>query len=247
MTVKDVRPGEESVDSAQPQVATWVFVALCALAGALAVPVDAVASPVSTLVAGLAAYLGLRLWRWSRLPGLVEPEVGGALRRVVRRAEWLGVGLAVGLLLLAAIRLAIEPSIPAAGARIAAAGGLPLWRRLAIIYVAAIGEEILFRLLLLSALAGLTMQLLRRGVETPSRGVVRLAIALAALAFAAVHLPSWSAIGPLSFGLAAMVMGLNAVGGLVFGHVFVTRGIVAAMWVHAGADCAIQLIGPLTS
>ena len=41
-------------------------------------------------------------------------------------------------------------------------------------------------------------------------------------------------------------MTLNAVGGLVFGYVFVTLGIVTAMWVHAGADCAIQLIGPLT-
>jgi hypothetical protein len=36
-------------------------------------------------------------------------------------------------------------------------------------------------------------------------------------------------------------------GGVAFGYVFVTRGIVPAMFAHAGADCAIQLIGPLTS
>jgi hypothetical protein len=43
-----------------------------------------------------------------------------------------------------------------------------------------------------------------------------------------------------------MVMTLNGLGGVVFGYVFVTRGIVAAIWTHAGGDCAIQLIGPLT-
>jgi len=42
------------------------------------------------------------------------------------------------------------------------------------------------------------------------------------------------------------VIALNAVGGVVLGRAFVYRGIVAAMWIHAGADCAIQLIGPLT-
>jgi hypothetical protein len=50
----------------------------------------------------------------------------------------------------------------------------------------------------------------------------------------------------LSLRLALTVMTLNGLGGVVFGYVFVTRGIVAAMWAHAGADCAIMLIGPLT-
>jgi len=58
--------------------------------------------------------------------------------------------MAVGLLLLAVMRLMIEPAIPAAGARLAAAAALPLWRRVVIIYVAAVSEEINFRLLLLS-------------------------------------------------------------------------------------------------
>jgi hypothetical protein len=42
-------------------------------------------------------------------------------------------------------------------------------------------------------------------------------------------------------------MTLNAIGGVVLGSAFVNRGIVAAIWIRAGADCAIQLIGPLTS
>jgi hypothetical protein len=226
-------------------VSTWAFVVACAIAGALAVPVDAVASPVSALVAGILGFLGLRLWRWSGLAGSLKTGANDGFARVVRPVASLGLGLLVGLLVLGVIRLAIEPTVPAAGARIAAAAALPIWRRVVIIYVAAVGEELVFRLLLLSVVTGLTMRLLRRA-PVPGRGVVWGSIGLSALTFGAAHLPAWSALGHLSPGLALMVMTLNGLGGVVFGRVFVTRGIVAAMWAHAGADCAIQLVGPLT-
>lgn len=99
---------------------------------------------------------------------------------------------------------------------------------------------------LLSLIAGLAMRLPRIALSVPNRRAVWLAIGLSAFAFAAVHLPAWSAIGHVGLGLSLMVLTLNGLGGLVFGYVFVTRGIVAAMWAHAGADCAVQLIGPLT-
>jgi membrane protease YdiL (CAAX protease family) len=234
------------VVTAHLPVSTSAFVAACAIAGALAVPVDAVASPVSTFLAGLVGFLGLRLWRWSGLPRLLKADAPAGLGRLVLPAASLGLGLIIGLLLLGAIRLAIEPTIPAAGVRIAAAGAVPVWRRVVIIYVAAVGEELVFRLVLLSAVAGLTTRLLRGAAGVPSRAVTWGATVLSALAFAAAHLPAWSAMGPPSLGLAFVVMTLNGVSGLAFGYVFVTRGNVAAMWTHAGADCAIHLIGPLT-
>jgi membrane protease YdiL (CAAX protease family) len=177
---------------------------------------------------------------------LLKTEAPGGFERVVLPWASLGVGLIVGLLLLGVIRLAIEPTIPAAGARIAAAAALPVWRRVVVIYVAAVGEELVFRLLLLSALTGSMTRLVARESGVPSRAVTWGAIGLSAFAFAAVHLPAWSAMGPLTLAHALWVMTLNGLGGVVFGYVFVTRGIVAAMWAHAGADCAIQLIGPLT-
>jgi hypothetical protein len=172
-----------------PQFSTWAFVAACAIAGALAVPLDAVASPVSTLVAGLFGFLGLRLWRWSGLSGSLKTGANGRFERVVWPAASLGLGLLVGLLLLGVIRLAIEPNVPAAGARIAEAAALPVWRRVVIIYVAAVGEELVFRLILLSMVTGVTMRFLRRAICVPSRGVVWGSIGLSAFAFAAVHLP----------------------------------------------------------
>jgi hypothetical protein len=190
--------------------------------------------------------LGLRLWSWSRLPALLRPAPAPGLRRLGQPALWLGLGLAVGLLLLTVLRLVLQPIVPAIGTRIALAGTLPLWRRALIIYVAAVGEELLFRLLLISAVAGVTARLLRSPDRVPSRGVVWFAIVLSALAFAAVHLPGWSQTGLPPVGVPLSLLARNAAAGTVLGYVFVTRGIVAAMLTHAGGDCAIQLIGPLT-
>jgi len=233
------------VTAAGPPVARTALVATSAAAGALAVPLHSVATPLSAVLFALFAFLGLLVWRWSRLPYLVRLDPQAGARRFLKPAAWMGAGLVVGLLLLAVIRLAIEPSLPAIGERMAAAGQLPIWRRLAVIYVAAVGEELLFRLILLSAIAALASKLTRGGHRPPAPPAAWTAIALSALLFGAVHLPSWGGAS-LGAGLALSVVLLNAAGGVFLGYVFVTRGIVAAIWAHAGADCAIQLIGPLT-
>jgi hypothetical protein len=238
--------GRLSAVTALSRRPNWAFAAACASAGALAVPIDALATPVAALVAGLAGLLGLRVWHWSRLPSAMTDRASRRFVPVIPVASWTGTGLVVGLVVLGAIRLAIEPVLPAAGARIAAAAELPLWRRGLIVYSAAVGEEIVFRLWLLSLISGLIGRLLRGPGLAPSRGAVWIANALSAIAFAAAHLPAWSAAGPLSVPVALAVLGLNAVGGVVFGCLFVRHGILAAMWAHAGADCALQLVGPLT-
>ncbi|MBI3662613.1 MAG: CPBP family intramembrane metalloprotease [Acidobacteria bacterium] len=226
--------------------AMWVIVGACVTAGALAVPYQALTTSVSAAIAGLMGWLGLRLWHWSRLPSFVHSEERGWPLVLAQSGLWMSFGLALGLIILAVLRLVIEPSVPSIGARIAAAGTLPIWRRVLIIYVAAVGEEVIFRLILLSAITGLGARLLRLGRRAPMTSVVWVANVIAALAFAAVHLPSWSQAAPMGAGLAASVVALNALGGITFGWVFVNRGIVFAMLAHAGADCAIQLLGPLT-
>lgn len=225
---------------------TLRFLAACAMAGALAVPPHPLASLASAALAALVGLLGLRLWRWSGLERGVGVGAGRGAGRLVQPARWAGLGLIVGLLLLAAIRLGIEPGLPEVGARIAAAGALPRWQRLARIYVAAVGEELVFRLVLLSLIAGLAARFLLPRGEAPSRGIVSAANGLSALAFAAAHLPAWSGAVRLGWTLALAVVVLNGLGGLLFGHLFVKRGIVAAMWAHAGADGAILFVGPLT-
>lgn len=202
-------------------------------------PLHPVTTAVSAGIAGGIGVLGPRVWRWSRLPQPIRPESH-------RPLWWVALGLVVGLLLLTAIRLVIEPVLPSIGARIAVAGTVPIWRRVLIIYVAAVGEELVFRLLLFSVIAGVLVRL-RRSATEPTGADVWTANALSALAFAAVHLPAWSAGAATDAVLAVAVVTLNVLGALVLGYIFATRGIVAAIWTHAGADSAIQLIGPLTS
>lgn len=226
------------------------FLAACGVAGGLAVPWQPLNTAIAAGVGLVLALSGLRARQWAQLANAHRrgPSVGVAAR-VKEPLGWFLAGLAIGLALLGTIRLLIEPAVPAAGMRIAAAGHLPVWRRLVIIYVAAVGEELLFRVLLLSLIAGLIVRLTRalrpQASRVPTTGALAAAAILAALAFAAVHLPAWSNIG-LTAGVIGTVIALNTLGGLVFGYAFVTRGILAAVCAHAGADCAIQLIGPLT-
>jgi membrane protease YdiL (CAAX protease family) len=224
----------------------WAFLAVCATAGVLAVPLHAVASPVSAIAAALVGLMGLLVWRWSRLPASKTTEPARAVERLAQLALAMGAGLVVGLLLLAVLRLAIQPAVPEVGARLAAAGAIPIWRRVSVVYVAAVGEELVFRLLLLSFIAGLGARLSRRVDTVPNGNMIWVAISVSAIAFAAAHIPAWVTAVPLSLGLVLAIFSLNALGGIAFGWVFVRRGIVAAMWAHAGADCAMQLIGPLT-
>jgi membrane protease YdiL (CAAX protease family) len=222
-----------------------IVVIAAALAGALAVPWRPTVTAAAALLSAGIAVLGLFAWRWSRLRRFVRPPGRGAEPWLAPLA-WFGLGLAVGLVLLAFIRLVLEPAVPSIGVRMEAAGHLPVWRRLAIIYVAAVSEEVLFRLLLMSALAGILARLRRHPDRVPTPATVWIANAVAALLFAVVHLPAWGSVTALGPALASTILALNALGGLVLGRVFATRGIGAAMWTHAGADTAIQLIGPLT-
>jgi membrane protease YdiL (CAAX protease family) len=243
--VLEVKAGTEVITAATPS-GMAALVAASAVAGGLAVPLHVVATPLCAAGAGLFAALGLFVWGWSRLPPPAPTAAQSGMTRLVRAAVWAAIGLAVGLFLLAVMRLVIEPAVPAIASRMVAAGALPVWRRVAIIYVAAVGEELIFRLFLLSAVAGVTARLLRLPRHVPTPVVIWTANGLSALLFAGVHLPAWGGVVSFGVGLALSVMTLNAVSGVVLGYVFVNRGIVAAIWTHAGADCAIQLIGPLT-
>jgi membrane protease YdiL (CAAX protease family) len=246
-----------SDESAQPKAATQqpaersttrrhhtALVVACGLAGALAVPLHPVNTLLSAALFAALGFAGARLWRTSGLesPAPEHPDVGSALR------GWMtafAVGVLLGLVLLAAIRLVIQPMMPSIGTRMAVAGSLPVWKRVVIVYVAAVGEEAVFRLFLMSLVSAVAVRASKRMPRLATPGIFWFANGLSAIAFAAVHLPSWAVVTHLDFWLAGAVLALNMVGGLVFGYVFGTRGIVPAMWTHAGADCVVQFLGPL--
>ena len=76
--------------------------------------------------------------------------------------------------------------------------------------------------------------------------IVLVANVLAALAFAAIHLPQAKAFYGLSTLMVLVVMIGNGVPGVLFGWLFRRFGLIAAMVAHFGAaDVVLHVIGPI--
>ncbi|WP_224270117.1 CPBP family intramembrane glutamic endopeptidase [Haloprofundus salinisoli] len=104
-------------------------------------------------------------------------------------------------------------------------------------------EELLLRWGLVSLLVYLGWRLLGTGVG-PSEGVVWAGILIAAVAFGVGHLPALlgtaDSLGiPVSPGLVARTVLLNAVGGVAFGWLFWRRSLEAAMVGHAASHAVL--------
>ena len=104
-------------------------------------------------------------------------------------------------------------------------------------------EEILLRLFMMSLIAYLAWKLFFRREPIPPVGVIIAANIIAALLFAAGHLPSTM----LTFGeITPMILLrcflLNGAGGLVFGYLYRKYGIQYSMLAHAGAHIVWKII-----
>jgi membrane protease YdiL (CAAX protease family) len=104
----------------------------------------------------------------------------------------------------------------------------------------------MFRLFILSVTAWAVSKLWRGGRDRGAGpGALVLANVVAALAFAAVHLPALFQAGQVSTALVASVIGLNALAGYVMGVVYVRHGLLFAVLAHLGGDVALHLGGRL--
>jgi len=112
---------------------------------------------------------------------------------------------------------------------------------------AGIGEEVFFRLFVLSLWALLLNLFLRRWQAT--RLALGIANLIAALAFAAGHLPGVILMLGVEVAYQPMVLAelflLNGLVGLVAGERFIRDGLVAAVGVHFWADIVWHVLWPL--
>ena len=104
-------------------------------------------------------------------------------------------------------------------------------------------EEVLLRLFMMSLIVYIAWKLFFRREETPPVGVIIAANILAALLFAAGHLPStlqmWGEITPM---ILLRCFLLNGVAGLIFGYLYRKYGIQYSMMAHAGAHIVWKII-----
>jgi hypothetical protein len=131
-----------------------------------------------------------------------------------------------------------------AGGRAHAAGNPPVWQGLLACFYGGICEELQCRLLLMSLLVWLCA-LVRREGQKPSCSSLWTANILAALLFGAAHLPTAASLTPLTLFIIVAVVIPNAVCGTVFGYLFFTLGLEAAMIAHFTTDVILHVIAPL--
>lgn len=194
----------------------------------------------SAVVFGLAIAAGL--WFAPRL-GLRLPlfahdyEPGGA-GEVFRQALRGGMplGMLAGAIVLALELLFFRGHLPPSMLQFSA----PAWQGLLASFYGGIGEEILSRLFVLSALAYLVVKVSRQPAPPLASGPFWVANIAAALLFGLGHLPATAALAPLTTALVVRALVLNGIAGVTFGYLFWKRGLEAAMVAHFMADIVIQ-------
>lgn len=157
----------------------------------------------------------------------------------------LGLGLALGAVLLIILRYGVSTFEPRILQRLERDATIPLWKWLIILFHAPILEETIFRLFTLSFVAWILtkFKMLRSesGSLTPAGSTW--ANVVAAFLFALVHLPAWYQAGEVSAMLLASIIGLNMIAGYVCGWVYLRKGIEFAILTHLGGDVALHLGG----
>ena len=177
----------------------------------------------------LAAEVIVALLIWSGLWFGARNGLGSAIPSLQRVAWSLLIGAASGAIVLALLPLAGLQS------RIIKEASIPVWKWLIIAFDAAILEEIVFRLFIVSFVVWLAARFMKR--ET----AIWIALVIAALAFGAAHLNRWIDSGPIVITAVMLVNGLIAI---VLGRIYMNWGIEAAILAHFAGDIVVHVAGP---
>ena len=110
-----------------------------------------------------------------------------------------------------------------------------LTSRFALAYTAAVGEETLFRLFVLSLIVVVSKKYIS------NRATLLISLILSAGIFALAHVD----ISNLSLSNVLRAILLNGSAGLVFGWLFWRQGLIAAMLAHFAADVVIYVLFPV--
>jgi hypothetical protein len=153
-------------------------------------------------------------------------------------------GAALGGVILAALRFFLVPAVPALLARFADEARQPSWKQWVIAFDSAVLEETLFRLLFVSTLVWLMRRLGAVHSGPPAGWTLWLPNLAAALGFALAHVPRWLSLAPQNSVVVVIVMTLNGTAGVLFGFLYLRRGIESAMIAHFAADVVLHVLGP---
>jgi membrane protease YdiL (CAAX protease family) len=162
----------------------------------------------------------------------------------------IALGVAASIVILALETFVFVPALKAelgeaAKSLLAPGVAPPPWQGLLASFYGGIDEEVLLRLFLLSLLAFLGKFVSRTAEGRPTLAVLWAANVLAAILFGLGHLPATSLILPITPMVVLRAVVLNGAAGLVFGYLYFTRGLEAAMLSHFSADIVLHVLAAL--
>ncbi|TYA73930.1 CPBP family intramembrane glutamic endopeptidase [Seonamhaeicola marinus] len=108
-------------------------------------------------------------------------------------------------------------------------------------FVAAVSEEILFRLGIMSAIVAVIRYL--RESQVPTNGTYWFAIIVSSLLFGLIHIPMTNNFAELTVLTVSITMIGNLITGTVFGYIFWKWGLLNAMIAHFVFDIVFHVIG----
>lgn len=203
------------------------------------------------VIFGLYAAIGLLV---ASAIGLGLPIVEAALRheptgKAIRGMLPISIllGAAAGLLLIGVDYLVFQPLLVAelgdkAPAVAATVGRVGPWRALLASFYGAFNEEIFMRLCIMSLIAWLGHFIFKTAEGGPTQGVLWTANILTAVLFGVLHLPATSALMPLTPLVVTRAIIGNGIGGVVFGYLYMKRGLESAMTAHFSADVVLHVL-----
>jgi len=166
-----------------------------------------------------------------------QPGAKGQLIEDARIAMLLGLSMGAGLVLL---RIATEPFLPP---EIPAFGHRGFWGGLMVSAAAAVGEEVWFRLGLMTITLWAIVRVLGHKEIQPS--IAWPVIVVISVAFGLVHLPQLMSYGAGSpFAIWATIIGNSAVG-IMYGWCYWRRSFIAAVIAHFAVDVVLHALPAL--
>jgi membrane protease YdiL (CAAX protease family) len=170
---------------------------------------------------------------------LAGESVGPGLRATFWSAMPAGVG--VGLVLLLLLHFVFVPLEPRL--KIIHVSNVAIWKKFLASFYGGINEELLMRLFLLSLFVW-ALNKIRRGVDgLPATKTFWLANLILAVIFGLGHLGTAALMLPITPVVILTALSLNGIASLVFGYLYWTRGLEAAMLAHFSADIVFHVIG----
>ncbi len=193
---------------------------------------------------------GLGLWLGGKI-GLGAPLLAGLLAGSAEARDQLRaallpsvfLGIAAGTVIILLDLGIFSPLLAGPVAREAASDAQSPWVGLLASFYGGIVEEILLRLGLLTVLAWLGTRLAR--AERPGSAILWGANIVAALLFGLGHLPVTASLMPVTGLVVVRALLLNGIPALVFGWLYMRRGLLPAMIAHFSVDILLHVAAPI--